>query len=235
MITSYNVDIDACKLGCRGFTADADTRFLQGLRKRCLMTCAMTPNKACPWGQLRRSFSLPGTKPLLIPKNSLIQVSRLCRAVATASSKSAAQSVAQRAHEIILTTHRKYFEGTTTLPGLTPLRGPASHKARFHVVAARFNLAQACLSASGLHDQLILADAIIRAGEMVECFDEAASNILLYVQDTIALMMLGFGEWIGRVRQSTFYRLCTAEWLTPPFDSYFRMSRRRIRRHWSDT
>lgn len=139
--------------------------------------------------------------------SSLIQVSRLCRVAATASSKSAAQSVAQHAHEIILTTHRKYFEGSL-LPGLTPLRGPASHKARFHVVATRLDLAQACLKASGVQDQLVLADAILRAGELVDCFDDAASSILLYVQDTIALHMLGFGEWIGRVTSQTLPALC---------------------------
>ncbi|GAA5990717.1 hypothetical protein JCM10908_003202 [Rhodotorula pacifica] len=147
----------------------------------------------------------------------LLPVQFLCRAIATAPTKPAAQAVAIQAHELILTTYHKYFDGT--LPGFTPLSGPALHKARIHVVAARFRLAEACLTASGLHDKVILADAIVQAGEMVASFEEAADTILLYVQDTIALMMLGFGEWIGRIfrhvgtsYQTTLVRYLTQVW-----------------------
>ncbi|GAA5989636.1 hypothetical protein JCM10908_000563 [Rhodotorula pacifica] len=144
----------------------------------------------------------------------ILRVGRLCRAVATARSKSAAQAVAHQAHHLILSVYRKYIEGT--LPGFTPLKGAASHKARFHIVECRFNLASACLAASGMHDEAVLADAVQRAGELAECFEEAASSILLYVQDTTALSMLGFGEWIGRIFQhvSTAYQTTLVRYLT---------------------
>lgn len=133
---------------------------------------------------------------------SLIQLARLSRAITTAPSKSSAQAVAVRVHEIILTTHAKYFE--RTIPNVTPLQGAAAHKARFHIVTNRLRLAQACLDASGLHDQVVLADAMVQGGEVVACFEDAVDTILLYVQDTIALEMLRFGQWIGRV--STDFR-----------------------------
>ncbi|GAA5872818.1 hypothetical protein JCM3774_006340 [Rhodotorula dairenensis] len=144
----------------------------------------------------------------------LIQTGRLIRAIKTAPSKSSAHAVAVRVHEIILSTHAKYFE--VNVPNFTPLQGAAAHKARFHVVSARFGLAEACLAAAGLHDQVVLADAIVQAGELVACFEEAANTILLYVQDTIALEMLGFGQWIGRIfpHVTTSYQTTLVSYLT---------------------
>lgn len=142
-------------------------------------------------------FSRFATFPDQVVGLSLIQLARLTRAITTAPSKSSAQAVAVRVHEIILTTHAKYFE--RTIPNVTPLQGAAAHKARFHIVTARLRLAQACLDASGVHDQVVLADAMVQGGEVVACFEDAVDTILLYVQDTIALEMLRFGQWIGRV------------------------------------
>lgn len=139
----------------------------------------------------------------------------LCRAVGAAPNKLAAQTIAQRVHEVILSAHRRYFE-ESTLPGLTPLRGPSSHKARFHVVVVRFELAKACLTASGLQDELVLADAIVHAGEVVECFEEAVDHIIVYVQDLIAVGMLALGEWTGRVRDLHSSRSRVAGTEEPP-------------------
>lgn len=156
---------------------------------------------------------------------SLIQLARLTRAITTAPSKSSAQAVAVRVHEIILTTHAKYFE--RTIPNVTPLQGAAAHKARFHIVTNRLRLAQACLDASGLHDQVVLADAMVQGGEVVACFEDAVDTILLYVQDTIALEMLRFGQWIGRVSTDfrALPRTCAGTILTSA-KSNFRSSRR---------
>ncbi|TKA53208.1 hypothetical protein B0A53_04064 [Rhodotorula sp. CCFEE 5036] len=144
----------------------------------------------------------------------LIQLARLSRAITTAPSKSSAQAVAVRVHEIILTTHAKYFE--RTIPNVTPLQGAAAHKARFHIVTNRLRLAQACLDASGLHDQVVLADAMVQGGEVVACFEDAVDTILLYVQDTIALEMLRFGQWIGRIfpQVTTSYQTTLVSYLT---------------------
>lgn len=76
---------------------------------------------------------------------------------------------------------------------------------------------------------------MVQGGEVVACFEDAVDTILLYVQDTIALEMLRFGQWIGRV--STGFSSpssCLRRELTDPCKSNFRSSRRsppRIKRH----
>ncbi|GAA5896935.1 hypothetical protein JCM6882_007311 [Rhodosporidiobolus microsporus] len=128
----------------------------------------------------------------------LIRVTRLCRNVANATSKQAASVLATHLSSMLMQTHNKYIDANS--PVYRVLNPQAAHKVRFHWRAASVNLGKACLIAAGVGDQVVLADFLVRASELVETIEDIArEGLLRYIQDLVAMTVLSFGEFLGRL------------------------------------
>ncbi|GAA6009006.1 hypothetical protein JCM10207_004062 [Rhodosporidiobolus poonsookiae] len=128
----------------------------------------------------------------------LCRVWRLCRNIVNAGSKATASMLATHLSAMLAETHRKYLDVHS--PHYILLNPQAAHKVRFHWRSASVSLGRACLIAAGISDQNVLADFLRRASELVECFEEMAKEGLLrFLQDLIAMTMLSFGEFLGKL------------------------------------
>ncbi|GAA5831283.1 hypothetical protein JCM11251_007819 [Rhodosporidiobolus azoricus] len=128
----------------------------------------------------------------------LIRVARLCRNVANATSKQAASTLATHLHSMLMGTYSKYIDSSS--PVYRVLNPQAAHKVRFHWRSNSVALAKACLIAAGVEDQMVLAEFMARASELVETFEDLArEGLLRFLQDLVAQSMLSFGEFLGKL------------------------------------
>ncbi|BGP37407.1 hypothetical protein JCM10450v2_001317 [Rhodotorula kratochvilovae] len=148
---------------------------------------------------------LAETRPYDVPDDneqtisiSTIKLSPLFKHVAKAANKAAASALASHLDGLLAESHRKYLDPSSVIyQSFTPA---CCHKARFHWRVARFELARACLTAAGVSDQMVLADFMARASDLVECFEEAVrEGILRYMQDVMTVRMFSAGECLGKV------------------------------------
>ncbi|GAA5851024.1 hypothetical protein JCM8547_009157 [Rhodosporidiobolus lusitaniae] len=148
---------------------------------------------------------LAETKPYDVPDDNeqgasieLIRVYRLCKNIVNANSKAAAHTLASHLSSMLAETHRKYLDSTS--PSYRILVPQAAHKVRFHWRAASVSLGRACLIAAGVNDEMVLADFLSRASELVECFEElAAEGLLRYLQDLTAMTAMGLAHFISQL------------------------------------
>ncbi|GAA6042147.1 hypothetical protein JCM8097_004982 [Rhodosporidiobolus ruineniae] len=148
---------------------------------------------------------LAETRPYDVPDDNeqgasieLIRVWRLCKNIVNATSPAAANTLANHLSAMLMETYRKYLDANS--PCYRVLVPQAAHKVRYHWRAASVSLGRACLIAAGVQNQLVLADFLARAAEMVECFEELVNEGLLrFLQDLVAMTMLAFGEFLGKL------------------------------------
>ncbi|GAA5850852.1 hypothetical protein JCM8547_009107 [Rhodosporidiobolus lusitaniae] len=128
----------------------------------------------------------------------LIRVYSLCKNIANGTSKTAASTLASHVSSMLRAMQRKFLDADS--PSFRLLSPQAAHKVRWHWRAASVALAKACIIAAGVDDQVVLADFLAKTAELVECFEELATEGLLrFFQDLTAVVLLGLGEFCGKL------------------------------------
>ncbi|GAA6022464.1 hypothetical protein JCM10207_004403 [Rhodosporidiobolus poonsookiae] len=128
----------------------------------------------------------------------LIHLYSLCKSITSASSKTAAATLASHVSSRLKGMHSKFLDPEA--PYYRLLVPSATLKVQWHIRAASVALAKACVTAIGAEDQVFLGDFLAKTAELVDCFAELAKErFLRFFQDLVASTLLALGEFCGKL------------------------------------
>ncbi|ORY90761.1 hypothetical protein BCR35DRAFT_299328 [Leucosporidium creatinivorum] len=145
----------------------------------------------------------------------ICNINAVTPAIQSSASEAATRALVNHQTNSLSCVYRKYLEPTAPSHRLAESR--SVYKLKFLYLSSLVSVAKAHLVATGMQDDLVLADYLVRAANMTSCAVELAdNNLLTYLQDTTAVVLFKFAEFLAQLFPlvSEVNQRSIVEWMT---------------------